>query len=89
MYKVYFNDEVNASVELASFENIEDAKCYINDYMKGEMLVDDEHGCTDDVFCTSAVAHLEIYEGDSVKLDEDGEPYPDMPIYESDYFYTR
>lgn len=89
MYKVYFNDEVSESVELASFEKLAEAKDYINDYLKGKILVDDDHDCTDDVFCTSAVANLEIYEGDSVKLDEDGEPYPDMPIYESDYFYTR
>lgn len=89
MYKVYFNDEVNESVELASFDGLTEAKDYINDYMKDEMLVDDDHDCTDDVFCTSAVAHLEIYEGDSIKLDEDGDPYPDMPIFESAYFYTR
>ena len=89
MYKVYFNDDVNEAVELTTSATLESAKAYINDYLKGYTLVDDEHGCTDDIFASSAVAQLEVYDGGIIKTGEDGEPYPADPVYTSDYFYTR
>lgn len=89
MYKVYFNDSVNEAVELTTSATLGIAKDYINDYLKGYTLVDYEHGCTDDVFTSSDVAQLEVYEGGIIKTGEDGNSYPADPVYTSDYFYTR
>ncbi len=89
MYKVYFNDNVNEAVELTTSATLEIAKDYINDYLKGYTLVDAEHGCTDNVFASSAVAQLEVYDGAPIKTGEDGNSYPAAPVYTSDFFYTR
>ena len=44
--------------------------------------------CSDDVFHSSKVAQLLVYEGDTITFDEDGnEDFKDS-VFQSPYFYT-
>ena len=52
-------------------------------------MVDADHQCTEDVMASSKTALYEVYDGEPITLDEDGEPNLEEPIYESDYFYTE
>lgn len=51
-------------------------------------MVDADHQCTEDVMASSKTALYEVYDGEPITLDEDGEPNLANPVFESDCFYT-
>lgn len=90
MYKILCYDNL-IEAEIQSVETLELAEEFVSDYLIGKTLVDEEHPCSDDVFYSSEVAYLEVYdEYDMFDYDEDGEPMGlKSPIFSSPYFYTR
>lgn len=74
-------------------ESLEEAKAYIEREMKGEIIVDDEHPCSDDLFATSSIAHYEVFEGEDAIVEEVNEDGDETVIYnelvfESQYYYN-
>lgn len=88
MMNIYFNDDVQPSVCVHTCSTIEEAKSWINEQIKGYTMVDTDHACTEDVMTSSKTALYQVFEGEPVTTNEDGEPTFAEPIYESDYFYT-
>lgn len=87
MYKVYYNDAVNEPSLLYTCEKLSSAFSYCAKYVNEKVLVDEEHNCSDDVFMSSAVAHLEIYDGALIKTDIQGNMSICNPIAYTEYFY--
>lgn len=86
-YKVYFDNNCE-TVLIETFDTIEAAKAYCDERIKGATL--DELGeCTDDVFYSSKVGHLEVYENAPVVEYEDGDMVCEDPLYTSPAFYTE
>lgn len=85
-YKVYFDNNCE-TVFIETFDTIEAAKAYCEERIKGATL-DELGGCTDDVFYSSKVGHLEVYENAHVLEDEDGDMVCEDPLYTSQAFYT-
>ena len=52
-------------------------------------MVDDDHQCTDDVMTSAKTALYEVYDGEPITIDEDGEPNLAEPIYRSIHFYSE
>lgn len=88
MKQIYYNDEVNPNKCVHTCNTLEEAKEWISHELKGRTMVDDDHQCTDDVMTSSKTALYEVFDGEPILLDEDGEPILAEPIYVSDYFYT-
>lgn len=86
---IYYNDGVNPSACVHTCNTLEEAKEWIKHELKGCTMVDADHQCTEDVMASSKTALYEVYDGEPITLDEDGEPNFEEPIYESDYFYTE
>lgn len=86
-YKVYYEIHNSEAVLIETFDTIEAAKAYCDERIKGATL--DELGeCTDDVFYSSKVGHLDVYENAPVVEDEDGDMVCEAPLYTSPAFYT-
>ena len=86
-YIVYYNDGVNEPADVFSADTAEECKSWIAEQLKGEIPVDDEHPCTDDVMYSSHTFYYEVYEGDMIVENEDGvAEYNDL-CYASDYYY--
>ena len=85
---IYFNDEVQSSVCVHTCSTFEEAKSWISKQLKGYTMVDTDHACTEDVMTSSKTALYQIFNGEPITFDEDGEPNLAEPIYESDYYYT-
>lgn len=83
MYNIYFNDNVNESNMIFAAKTLDEAKAWIESELKGHTLVDENNQCSDDVFGSSKVARLEVYDGDPIV---DGE-FKDA-VYVSEYFYN-
>lgn len=87
-YNIYYRDWANPEAVIETADTLADARKFVDEYVKCRTIVDDENGCSDDVFYSSKVAQLLVYEGDAVTFDEDGnEDFKDAVI-ESPYFYT-
>ena len=89
MFEVYFTDKVNPSVCVHKCNTLKEAKKWISEQLKGYTMVDEDHPCTDDEFYSSATAYYEVYDGESVVLENGFEPDFKMPAYSSNLFYTR
>ena len=88
MMNIYFDDGVQPSTCVHTCSTIEEAKIWISGQIKGYTMVDTDHACTEDVMTSSKTALYQVFEGEPVTTNEDGEPTFAEPIYESDYFYT-
>lgn len=60
------------------------------DYNAGSEFVDEEHGCSEDLYSTSAVGRCYVEDMSTAEYDEDGEcvEFPEE-VYSTDYFYTN
>lgn len=67
---------------------IEEAQSWVSEQLKGREIVDADHQSTEDVMTSSKTARYQVYDGDPVTVDKDGEPNLVAPVYESDCFYT-
>lgn len=85
---IYYNDGVNPSGCVHTCSTLEEAKTWINHELKGHTMVDADHQCTEDVMASSKTALYEVYDGEPITLDEDGDPNLANPVFESDCFYT-
>lgn len=68
---------------------LEEAKGWINEQLKGYTEVDDNHMCSVDVMESAKTALYEVFNGEPIILNENGEPGFEVPIYVSDLFYTE
>lgn len=88
LYHIYLIRHNSEDVPVADVDSIEEAKEWIAYETAGLVKVDDEHNCSDDVFNSSKVCHYEVYVGDMVKTNDDGEEVPNVNVvYKSDYYY--
>lgn len=87
-YHIYLNRHNTDDVHVYDADSIEEAKEWISSETKVLVKVDEEHTCSDDVFNSSKVCHYEVYFGDMVKTNDDGEEVPNVNVvYKSDYYY--
>ena len=87
-YHIYLNRHNSDDVHVYDADSIEEAKEWIAAETKGLVKVDGEHNCSDDVFNSSKVCHYEVYFGDMVKTNDDGEEVPNVNVvFKSDYYY--
>ena len=87
-YHIYLVRHNSEDVPVADVDSIEEAKELIAYETKGLVKVDDEQNCSDDVFNSSKVCHYEVYVGDMVKTNDDGEEVPNVNVvFKSDYYY--
>lgn len=87
-YHIYLNRHNTDDVHVYDADSIEEAKEWISSETKVLVKVDEEHNCSDDVFNSSKVCHYEVYVGDMVKTNDDGEEVPNVNVvYKSDYYY--
>ena len=89
MMNIYYNDGVNPSECVHTCSTLIEAKNWVNKQLKGYTLVDNSHKCTEDVLASSRTALSQVYDGEPVTLNKDGEPTFASPICESNYFYTE
>ena len=87
-YHIYLNRHNSDDVHVYDADSIEEAKKWIASETKVLVKVDEEHNCSDDVFNSSKVCHYEVYVGDMVKTNDDGEEVPNVNVvFKSDYYY--
>lgn len=87
-YHIYLIRNNSYDVYVYDADSIEEAKEWIASETKGLAKVDEEHNCSDDVFNSSKVCHYEVYFGDMLKRNDDGEEVPNVNVvYKSDYYY--
>lgn len=86
--KIYFTTNNCSTDFIKEVATLEEAIEYISTETKESMKANEGHGCTDDVFNSSAVCQYEVYKDDIVTIDEEGDEEFNDPIYTSDYFYT-
>ena len=87
-YHIYLIRHNSYDVYVYDADSIEEAKEWIASETKGLAKVDEEHNCSDDVFNSSKVCHYDVYFGDMVKTNDDGEEVPNVNVvYKSDYYY--
>ena len=87
-YHIYLNRHNTEDAHFADADSLEEAKKWIDKETAGLVKVDEEHNCSDDVFNSSKVCHYEVYVGDMVKTNDDGEEVPNVNVvYKSDYYY--
>ena len=87
-YHIYLNRHNSDDVHVYDADSIEEAKEWIASETKVLVKVDEEHNCSDDVLNSSKVCHYEVYFGDMVKTNDDGEEVPNANVvYKSDYYY--
>ena len=88
LYHIYLIRHNSEDVHFADADSLEEAKKWIDKETAGLVKVDDEHNCSDDVFNSSKVCHYEVYFGDMVKTNDDGEEVLNVNVvYKSDYYY--
>lgn len=88
LYHIYLIRHNSEDVHFADADSLEEAKKWIDEETEGLVKVDEEHNCSDDVFNSSKVCHYEVYFGDMVKTNDDGEEVPNVNVvYKSDYYY--
>ena len=87
-YHIYLIRHNSEDVHFADADSLEEAKKWIASETKVLVKVDEEHNCSDDVFNSSKVCHYEVYVGDMVKTNDDGEEVPNVNVvFKSDYYY--
>lgn len=87
-YHIYLSRHNSEDVHVYDADSIEEAKKWVSYETAGLVKVDEEHNCSDDVFNSSKVCHYEVYFGDMVKTNDDGEEVPNVNVvYKSDYYY--
>ena len=87
-YHIYLNRHNSDDVHVYDADSIEEAKEWIASETKVLVKVDEEHNCSDDVFNSSKVCHYEVYVGDMVKTNDDGEEVTNVNVvFKSDYYY--
>lgn len=89
MKQIYYNDGVNPTICLHTCSTLEEAKEWISHELKGYTMVDDDHQCTEDVIASAKTALYEVYDGEPITINVDGEPNLTEPIYRSNHFYTE
>lgn len=89
MKQIYYNDGVNPAVCVHTCSTLKEAKAWISHELEGYTMVDDDHQCTEDVTASAKTALYEVFSGEPVILNKDGEPYLAEPIYRSNHFYTE
>ena len=88
LYHIYLIRHSSDDVHFADADSLEEAKKWIDKETKGLVKVDEEHNCSDDVFNSSKVCHYEVYFGDMLKTNDDGEEVPNVNVvFKSDYYY--
>ena len=88
LYHIYLVRNNSDDAHFADADSLEEAKKWIDKETKGLVKVDEEHNCSDDVFNSSNVCHYEVYFGDMVKTNDDGEEVPNVNVvFKSDYYY--
>lgn len=87
-YHIYLSRHNSEYVPVADVDSLEEAKEWIAAETEVLVKVDEEHTCSDDVFNSSKVCHYEVYFGDMVKTNDDGEEVPNVNVvFKSDYYY--
>lgn len=89
MKQIYYDDGVNPGVCMHTCDTLEEAKSWIKEQLKGYMVVDDEHMCSEDVMGSAKTALYEVFDGESIIINEYDKPGFEVPIYVSDLFYTE
>ena len=89
MIYIYYTDGVNPSTFQHTCSTLEEAKGWINEQLKGYTVVDDDHMCSEDVMESAKTALYEVYDGEPITINEDGEPNLANPVYVSVCFYTE
>ena len=51
-------------------------------------MVDDDHQCSEVVMASAKTALYEVFDGDTVTINEKGELALAIPVFSSDYFYS-
>ena len=88
IYKVWLDNNANGLAVIDSFIVSEDAVKYAKKYASEHTWVDNQHQCAEDVFASSKIAKVKVYEGDPFKfVGEDDAPIENECLYESGYFY--
>lgn len=88
LYHIYLIRHNSEDVHFADADSLEEANKWIDKETEGLVKVDEEHNCSDDAFNSSKVCHYEVYFGDMVKTNDDGEEVPNVNVvYKSDYYY--
>ena len=89
MMNIYYNDGVNPSKCVQTCNTLEEAKEWIKHELKECTMVDADHQCTEDVMASSKTAQYQVYDGEPITINEDGESNLANPVYESNCFYTE
>lgn len=88
LYHIYLIRHNSEDVHVYDSDSLEDAKEWIAYETKVLVTVDEEHNCSDDLFNSSKVCHYEVYFGDMLKTNDDGEEVLNVNVvYKSDYYY--
>ena len=93
MYNVYYNNGVESGILMYSTSVKEDAIEWAEREIKDKVKVDNEHSCSEEMFQTSRIAYLEVYDGEFADFDEDDvefeNPKFNDPIYQTSYYYDE
>ena len=86
-YHIYLIRHNSDDVHVYDADSIEEAKEWIASETKVLVKVDEEYNCSDDVLNSSKVCHYEVYFGDMVKTNDDGEEVQNVNVvFKSDYY---
>lgn len=85
-YHVWYNDDVNESVEVYSADTLEECKQWIDETTKHAEKFQD--GDSEYLLSTSRTYEYEVFHGNKYIPVEDACPDVADPVYLSDYFYT-
>lgn len=88
MLNIYYEDGVQPSTCVHSCSTIEEAKQWVNHELKGHTMVDANHPCSGDMIASSRTAQYLVFDGEPITTGENGKPVLELPLYESNYFYT-
>lgn len=86
-YVVYYNDGVNEVADIFSADTLDECKKWIDEYLAPMTPVDEEHNCSEDVFRSSSVFFLEVYDRPIVEVVDDEEIFNEA-VYSTPYYYA-
>lgn len=89
MMNIYYNDGVNPSECVHTCNTLEEAEAWVAEQLKGYTLVDAYYMSTEDVLTSAKTAQYQVYDGEPIAINEDGESNLTNPVYESNCFYTE
>ena len=85
---IYYDNGVEPFSCVHTCSTLEEAKVWIAHELKGRTMVDDDHQCSEVVMASAKTALYEVFDGDTVTINEKGELALAIPVFSSDYFYS-